>query len=154
MVKRIWVFVIVIVAFILSVYGYVMAQDEKSVFVSFTQADVEKMMDDIKAYLKQSEDHSPYVTEIVQKHIPLGTPQDDVLDAFKEAGFHISNDSDRKTNRHIFKEHDEAYYVGIKFWIFPHSIYRRSFGTYIYFKDKKVSGVKGRVTHNFFSAMP
>ena len=119
---------------------------------AFTVENVKTMVRDIKEYVR-SEDQTrphPIITEVVEKHVPIGADQKQVITAFKKAGFEIRDFTDRDFSQHKLEEHDKIMRFSSEMWLFPDYFWGHKYGISVYFKNQKVSHRSGRAFHNFW----
>lgn len=83
--------------------------------------DLEAMMSEIRSYAaSRKEGSSPFVTDIVKKHVPFGLEQDEVLKVFQDSGFDLRDETNRKYNKKRLKEYDSIFRCQKKFHVpFP-----------------------------------
>jgi len=112
--------------------------------------DIDAMVKEVKTFVKRKTGddlwHSDVITNIVKKHIPLGTEKQDILATLEEKKFRY-----RKASRKYSSKYgaEEAYTASINFWLFPNFwFFDFTFVLYLFFDDEKISKVQGRVKWN------
>lgn len=108
---------------------------------------IESMMAEIEEYVKnENKEVSPWVTEVVKKHIPIGADKEVILDKLRTAGFDVKDSTNRKHNKKWLKEYDMIFLCEISFRVFPSFsfFWGHNLVTTLYFKDGKLGNIRAR----------
>ena len=106
------------------------------------------MMEEVKIdVLSESRVHT-YITEIVERHIPIGANEKDVIKAFEAAGFESEDDTEKDYNGNERKKYDKIFYFVSDFSLFPKYFWKHKIGILVKYKDGKIAYRSGSVSYD------
>jgi hypothetical protein len=107
------------------------------------------MMEEVKAYiLSENVKTDDDITEIVERHIPVGASEEDVIQAFKAAGFSLKDDTEKDYNRHDRNKYDKFLRFRADFSLFPKFMWGHIIGVSVNFKNGQTVFRGGQVFYD------
>ena len=68
-------------------------------------------MEEVKAYtISENIKTHDYITEIVERHIPIGADEEEVVAAFNAAGFKANDNTEKDYNKNERKKYDKIFF--------------------------------------------
>ncbi|MCG8604011.1 hypothetical protein MJD09_03300 [bacterium] len=109
-----------------------------------THYNVPGMIEESKDFMASPPNTNPWVNEIVQRHIPVGSPKEELFNELERHNFKIYPVPKKYVDA---KKHDETYTALITFWLFPRYLFKHKLRVIMHFRNEKLADIEGRVIY-------
>ena len=114
--------------------------------------DTKAMMQEVKSRVNATKEPHPWVTDIVEKYIPMETDQEVLLQWCKDQDFEVKDLTSRDYNKNKLDQYDSIQKCSKYFWIPKGWFWKHGLGMSFDFEKGQLRNIRARVgyTHPWY----